>query len=512
VVIARTLRTRDDLPVIESNDPARDHLLVLTEHRRDLVEQRVRTIMRMQTVLTSISPALGQVLDLSLRGPVHILTQWRTPAAIRKAGYDQIHALLKQYKINNAKPLAAAVVAAARAQTIHIAGEAAYAAVLGRLAIDLRDLTWRIETVEAQIADALAGHPLAEIVLSMPGMGTILTAESLAHAGTDTHPTPSRLAAHAGFAPVNRDSGSVTGNLKRPHRFHRVLRRVFLMSALTALKSHPESTAYYRRKRAEGMTHPVERDRFTANPVERARQVATGSEPRRAGPQAAWAVRLTRSPTGTPTSPPSDRDSRSRAGSSRRSPVRRWRTVSATPDTHARPRPGVAATQRAAQDRHRHVAQHRVGADRGAQLQPGHAGHVEVGQDHIRSHRRGGLQSGPALGCGQHGEPGADEQPLQHGADVDVVLGDENHSHDHPAFRRCPYRHRPSSETRQTLRGSTTTKHPFGRATTTPPEVRQLSNSAGFAGVQSGEPGGCAARYRLGMIRSARSRLHVSAW
>jgi Transposase len=68
VVIAQTLRTRDDLPGIAPHDPARDHLLVLTEHRRDLVEQRVRTIMRMQAVLTTISPALGQVLDLSLRG------------------------------------------------------------------------------------------------------------------------------------------------------------------------------------------------------------------------------------------------------------------------------------------------------------------------------------------------------------------------------------------------------------------------------------------------------------
>jgi hypothetical protein len=86
-------------------------------------------------------------------------------------------------------------------------------------------------------------------------MGTILTAEFLAHAGADTHTTPSRLAAHAGFAPINRDSGGVSGNLKRPQRFHRVLRRVFMMSALSAIHSHAESTTYYRRKRAEGMTH-----------------------------------------------------------------------------------------------------------------------------------------------------------------------------------------------------------------------------------------------------------------
>jgi transposase len=66
------------------------------------------------------------------------------------------------------------------------------------------------------------------------------------------HTTPSRLAAHAGFAPINRDSGSVSGNLKRPHR---TLRRVFLMSALTAIRWHPESTAYYQSKRAEGKTY-----------------------------------------------------------------------------------------------------------------------------------------------------------------------------------------------------------------------------------------------------------------
>jgi hypothetical protein len=30
---------------------------------------------------------------------------------------------------------------------------------------------------------------------------------------------------------------------------------MFMMSALTAIRSHPESAAYYRRKRAEGKTH-----------------------------------------------------------------------------------------------------------------------------------------------------------------------------------------------------------------------------------------------------------------
>jgi transposase len=171
---------------------------------------------------------------------VHILTLWQTPATIRRAGYEQIYLLLKQYKGNNAKRLATAVITAAKAQTIRTAGEATHADILGRLAVELRDLNWRIDDVDTELGVALADHPLAEIVLSMPGMGTILAAEFLAHAGPDTHPTPSRLAAHAGFAPISRDSGTVSGNLRRPHRFHRVLRRVFLQSAFTAMNSDPE--------------------------------------------------------------------------------------------------------------------------------------------------------------------------------------------------------------------------------------------------------------------------------
>jgi hypothetical protein len=64
-VIAQTQRTRDDLPMIPQHDPARAYLVALTEHRRDLVQQRIRTIMRMQAVLTAISPALTQVLNLT---------------------------------------------------------------------------------------------------------------------------------------------------------------------------------------------------------------------------------------------------------------------------------------------------------------------------------------------------------------------------------------------------------------------------------------------------------------
>ena len=87
-------------------------------------------------------------------------------------------------------------------------------------------------------------------------MGTLLTAEPLVHTGNLTEYTgPDRLAAHAGLAPVARDSGAVSGNHRAPRRYHRRLRHIFWMSALTAIRTCPESRTYYEKNRAQGKAH-----------------------------------------------------------------------------------------------------------------------------------------------------------------------------------------------------------------------------------------------------------------
>ncbi len=64
-----------------------------------------------------------------------------------------------------------------------------------------------------------------------------------------------RLAAHAGLAPVSRDSGRRTGNHHRPKRYHRRLRHVFYMAAQTATMRPGPSRDYYLKKRVEGLIH-----------------------------------------------------------------------------------------------------------------------------------------------------------------------------------------------------------------------------------------------------------------
>jgi transposase len=64
-----------------------------------------------------------------------------------------------------------------------------------------------------------------------------------------------RLAGVAGLAPVPRDSGRISGNLKRPRRYDRRLLRACYLAAHIAIRTDFASRTYYDRKRAEGKTH-----------------------------------------------------------------------------------------------------------------------------------------------------------------------------------------------------------------------------------------------------------------
>jgi transposase len=54
---------------------------------------------------------------------------------------------------------------------------------------------------------------------------------------------------------VPRDSGRRTGNLHRPKRYNRRLRRVFYLSAQTSIIREGPNRDFYLKKRGEGCKH-----------------------------------------------------------------------------------------------------------------------------------------------------------------------------------------------------------------------------------------------------------------
>jgi transposase len=254
-VIADQARMRRDLQPIRPGDEATIELRLLTDHRVDLVADRTRTTNRLKALLNSMFPALERALDLGNVGPLVLLAGHQTPAAIRRAGSRRLTAWLR--KVCNAAALAEKVVEAADRQHTAVVGEKAIAKMVHTLAKEVMALNEKIAETDKLIEGRFRDHELAEVIESLPGIGTILGAEFLAAVGgsLDAFPTANRLAAFAGVAPAPRDSGQVSGNDHRPTRYHRRLQRVFYISALVSVQRDPNSRKFYDRKRAEGKRH-----------------------------------------------------------------------------------------------------------------------------------------------------------------------------------------------------------------------------------------------------------------
>ncbi|MCW8384675.1 IS110 family RNA-guided transposase, partial [Streptomyces justiciae] len=256
-IIADQARMRRDLQPIRPDDDATVELRLLTERRVDLVAERTRTINRLRSLLTSMFPALERALDLGTSGALLLLTGYQSPAAIRRTGQRRLTTWLRNRKVRGAEALAAKAVEAAERQHTAVAGETAIAKMVLTFTKEVMALNEKISETDKLIEGRFREHELAEVIQSLPGIGTVLGAEFLVAVGgsLDAFPSPDRLAAFAGVTPAPRDSGKISGNLHRPQRYHRRLQRVFYTSALVSVQFDPNSRKFYDRKRAEGKRH-----------------------------------------------------------------------------------------------------------------------------------------------------------------------------------------------------------------------------------------------------------------
>lgn len=256
-VIADQARVRRDIGLLRPGDEIAVDLRTLTTRRLDVVFDRTRQINRLRAQLLEIFPALERSLDLVNKGPVMLLTGYQTPTAIRRAGARRIETWLKNRKVRGAATSAKKAVEAAQAQHTALPGEKLAAAMVVRLAKGVMALDEEIAELDALIEARFREHPHAEVIRSLPGMGTKLGAEFIAATGgdMDAFGSADRLAGFAGLAPRPRDSGRVSSNLRRPKRYHRGLLRAMYLSAMVSITSCPASKAYYQRKRNEGKGH-----------------------------------------------------------------------------------------------------------------------------------------------------------------------------------------------------------------------------------------------------------------
>ena len=115
---------------------------------------------------------------------------------------------------------------------------------------DVTDIVLNVK----QIALRMQGAGPKRLQLSATGPAEVKAGDIAVSGDIARFRSPSALAAAAGLAPVLRQSGR-SHALRRARRGDRDLKRVLYLSAFSACASHPESRAYYDRKRREGKHH-----------------------------------------------------------------------------------------------------------------------------------------------------------------------------------------------------------------------------------------------------------------
>jgi transposase len=124
LVIADTARTRQDFTPMRLPDETVANLHLLTAHRADLIADRVRLINRLRDALVGICPALERAFDYSAaKGPVILLTEYQSPAALRRTGAKQLADWLSRRSVRSAAEVAARAVEAAESQLNALPGE-----------------------------------------------------------------------------------------------------------------------------------------------------------------------------------------------------------------------------------------------------------------------------------------------------------------------------------------------------------------------------------------------------
>ncbi|MEU1543646.1 IS110 family transposase [Actinacidiphila glaucinigra] len=257
-VIADQARMRRDLQPLQEWDEIAIDLRILTARRYDLTADRTRAINRLRAQILEYFPALERAFDYSTsKAALVLLTGYQTPAALRRIGQSRLTSWLSNRKVRSAPAVAAVAIEAAQAQHTAVPGERTAAAMVHTLARAVMALDEEIARTDAAIEARFRQHQHAEVITSMPGIGTLLGAEFIACTGgdMDAFGSPGRLAGVAGLAPVPKDSGRISGNMRRPHRYHRRLLRVFYLSAQVAARCCRPSRTFYERKRSEGKTH-----------------------------------------------------------------------------------------------------------------------------------------------------------------------------------------------------------------------------------------------------------------
>lgn len=253
------LRThRDKLRRFVREDEATRLLQLLTEDRRELVDQRTQHVQRVTDRLKTYYPqALRWAGALTTAQACEFLERWPTLQAIQKARPSAIRAFYAQHHHGAAwiDQRLAQIRAEVAFHDDQVLTDTAVLLVGSELA-QIRALNASIATYDQKISSAFAAHQDAPIFESFPGAGQQLAPRLAAAFGTERNRFGSAVsvATRSGIAPVLRRSGK-TASVHMRWACPKFLRQTFHEYARVSIGQSAWARAFYKQQRARGHGH-----------------------------------------------------------------------------------------------------------------------------------------------------------------------------------------------------------------------------------------------------------------
>lgn len=260
-VLADMVRTdRHNLRPVAGDTVTADVVRTLARAHQSMIWTRQRQTNQLRSVLREFYPAaLDAFSDLKSGDALAVLAIAPTPVRGRALSRSRIASALRrggrQRRIDDRTIQIQQALRAEHLQADNTFADAMGAVITGLIPV-IVELNRQIDLLETQLAHRFEVHPDANIILSLPGLGTILGARVLAEFGDDPNRYVDAKARrnYAGTSPITKASGKHRVVLARYARNKRLADACYQW-AFAAITASPGARIYYDQRRTKGDTH-----------------------------------------------------------------------------------------------------------------------------------------------------------------------------------------------------------------------------------------------------------------
>ncbi len=259
-ILAGMVRTdAHQLRPVAGDSAGAEAVKVVARAHKTLIWERTRHTQRLRHALREYFPAALEAFDdLDAADTLELLGKAPDPRSAAKLTLNQIRAALKRARRRDIDAKATRIQSVLRGEQLGRAAviTTAYAVTTRSAVAVLATLDEQVKLLEKQVEESFGRHPDAEIILSQPGIGSVIGARVLAEFGD----APGRYASaksrknYAATSPITRASGKRKVVLARFVHNDRLV-DALMSQAFSSLQASPGARAYYDQLRAREVGH-----------------------------------------------------------------------------------------------------------------------------------------------------------------------------------------------------------------------------------------------------------------